>query len=227
MSDKITTKAVIKYKAIDDIGRKWLNEIINTSYSVEIYPVIEDDAAVCGGSSAEPFIELTEYSTEDEKYFYVGNYMSGDDYSTDLVNIRYSLYSRFENNTQINIAESVQYTDYELDSSKAPDKYYKPTGVKLSPISICVYGKDLGMTKRTINEYGFSIETIHEENVDSIKLMFNDGLEVDLYEMGCWGICASALDNDDCTIFCASFAEPIDTDNAAGIELDGVYYPLS
>lgn len=228
MSDKITTRAVIKYTALDDVGKEWMNNDIAFDYnSFNITPVFKDDnTALYGVNYGLILDELTEYSTETERYFEIGVKASSDEFGTDSVNIRYSLYSKYENNVQINVAESVQLMDFKFDSSKAPKKFYKPTGAKISPLSIFVYGKDMGMTERTYSNTGSSIITINEEEIDSLNLILRDNQKIDLLEMGGWSLCCSANEDYNCSIFCTSFEEPIDTDTVAGIELDGVYYPI-
>lgn len=70
--------------------------------------------------------------------------------------------------------------------------------------------------------------------VESMRLIFRDGTEIVMFTGGCacqnmsmWGPLLNTDDPDDSLITTMAFEQPIDPQNVAGIEIDGVYYPFN
>lgn len=236
LSDKTNSYAILEYILLNSDGEKWLNEtlFINDLYSPEITPNIKDNnTALYGVNYAYGCNELEEYRTDTTRVFKAMYNASGENFSTGSIQLSYPMPERYKNITIIDVTESVQLTDIKIDNSLAPDKAYRPTGVKLSSMGLQIYGENHGFY-----EIGPHIQRIiSDDEVDSLYIIMKDGTKSDilpnaLEENICeCGFMLGAVSNPeldyDIVIYTGTFPEFMDISLIEGIELDGVYYPLS
>lgn len=241
LSDKINSYAVVEYEALTEKGIESLegldemlryygnirNDYITDHTLISITPDMKDDNyALYGVNYSFETKELEEYRTENKRVYSVQYNASGDNFGTDNVKINYELESVSKEVT-LKCTKYLDYKEIKLDSSKAPDKTYKPTGVKLSTFSVFVYGKNCGNYEAGINKYGWYYQrSLSYEEVESIYLIMKDDTKMDLLALGGSMLCSvTNPDVDyDIGIYTACFGEYINTDDVAGIEIDGVYY---
>lgn len=238
LSDKINAYAIVEYTALDSEGQDWLDNslIVNMNNAPNITPDWESVNAVYGGSFSYGFEEIENLRTDKSRVFKTVYDSSGENFGTDSIRFWYCLTNDWGKETSIDVTESVQLTDIKFDSSKAPDKYYKPLGAKLSPLSLMIYGKDMGMTETgKTKSGGYYQKVVHEEEIDSLYLIMKDGtiynmLKSESMDMGQCGYTLTHVSNPevgyDCAIYTGAFKESVDISLIDGIELDGVYYPL-
>lgn len=237
LSDKINAYAIVEYTALDSEGQDWLDNslIVNMNNAPNITPDWESVNAVYGGSFSYGFEEIENLRTDKSRLFKVMYQSSGDYDGLDSINFWYCLSNEWGKETLIDVTKSVKLTDIKFDSSKAPDKYYKPLGVKISPMSIMIYGKDMGMVESGKTKSGGNyIKVIHDEEIDSCYLLMKDGTTYDMMSYDEESIvsfdsCGSVLNSEvdyDYIIYTGAFKESVDISLIDGIELDGVYYPL-
>lgn len=235
LSDKITAYAVIEYTALDDIGKKWLDGatsltdgVINGVYAPQIHPCFkEENTALYGVNYSYICEELTDYRTENSYVFKTEYQASGENYGTDSIILDYHMPERYENQAVIDVTESIQLTDIKVDGVKLPDKHYRIQGVKISPMSIMVYGENCGLYESGTNQYGsYYIRSLVNEEINSIYLVMKDESRIDLHG----GFSLTSVSNPEIdyevSICAESFDESIDISLVDGIELDGVYYDL-
>lgn len=238
LSDKINTRVVFEYTSLNDQGKQWLDNFLeyHKLNMPNVRPYMKDDNTfIYGVNYSYSWKELIEYRTENARVFQAMYSASGDNFGTDSVQLKYPLAKEWEKNAVIDVSESVQLTDFRFDNSKAPEKYYKPLGVKISPMSLMIYGKDLGIVERGMTKGGGNyMKIVHDETVDSLYIIMKDGAKYDLLE-GVNQIVenqgASCLVGDpeldyDYIIYSASFIDYMDVEQIAAIELDGVIYPI-
>lgn len=246
LSDNITTKAIVEYMALDDEGKQWLDNIqkvwdgfYNSIYDPQIEPCIKDDnIAFYGVSYSSGCEELKEYRSDTIRVFEVVCEASAENESTESVTLTYSLKDRFKKKAVLDISQSVEPKDIKLDGKKLPDKHYRLTGIKISPLSLMLYGENHGLY-----EYGINyIKSVSDEQIDSCCLIMKDGTKRDFINPlpnqttdewsnlggGAWTL-GSVINPDvdyDVSILCTSFITKLDVENVAGIELDRLYYPI-
>lgn len=153
LSDEVCVQAVVKFKAKDEKGIEWLNnyapEINSDAATTEevfrdslcIMPDFESGLGV-GGSSG--FMELEKYRSDNERYFTI-QYLATEPMDSGL--IHYSLPSGTGYEMEIDIKGNVPVYNYnlELKDGKGISKYYEPKKIRLSKLSVVVYGKDTGL----------------------------------------------------------------------------------
>ncbi len=240
LSDKINSYAVVEYEALTEKGIESLEGLdkmlrygnpfddnIFDHTLICIEPDIKDDNTLnYGVNYSFKTSELMQYRTENKRVYSMQYNASGDNFGTDNVKINYELESKSKEVT-LKCTKYLDYKEIKLDSSKAPDKTYKPTGVKLSTFSIFVYGENCGQYEAGINKYGWSyVRSLSDEEVESIYLIMKDDTKMDVLALGGSMLCSvTNPDVDyDIEIFTACFGEYINTDDVAGIEIDGIYY---
>ncbi|MCM1226915.1 MAG: hypothetical protein NC320_05735 [Clostridium sp.] len=237
LSDMINCRMIVEYTLHDEIGREWIDNLANACKStfLEVSPHMkEENTILYGVSRSYGCEELTEYRTENTRVFNVFYESSGEGSGTNSVDLMYHLYHQWENHAVIDVSKSVQLTDIKLDSSLAPNFYYKPIGVKISPMSILIYGQNCGLYETGNNKYGgYYIRSLVDDDfyLSSLHLIMKDGNKYDLlhdeevqYAPG-WGL-GSVTNADldyDVSVYCSALRD-IDITTIDGIELDGVYY---
>lgn len=235
LSDKISAYAIVEYTALDEKGRIWLD---NLHAVQKLNPLIKDNnGSLYGVNFSYGFEEIEKYRSEKIHVFKVMYHASGENFGTESIQLSYPLCNKWENKVIIDVSESLRTVDIKIDGSQAPDKYYKPLGIKLSPISVLIYGKDLGMIEfgKTASG-GYYQKIVHYEELDSLNLILKDG---SIYNMlltdnenmvKCQSMMTHvgnpALDYD-CIIYTGIFKDSIDISLIKAIELDGVYYDLN
>ena len=251
LSDNITTRAIIEYMAHDDEGKQWLANMQNVTdefndsiFNPQIEPCFKDNnTALYGVCWSYGCDELKEYSSDTTRVFELSCEASGENASTNSITLSYCLIDQFDNETVINVSESVELKEVKLDGVKSPDKHYRLTGVKYSPLSIMIYGENLGLYEAGINENDWHyIYSLSDEEIDSCCLIMKDGTKRDFinplpnqdidewFDLGGGGWSLGSVTNPeldyDVSIYCQSFGTKLDVENVAGIELDGIYYSL-
>lgn len=240
LSDKITSYAIIEYTAFDEKGQDWLDNYLTVHKlnALTISPFMKDgNTSLYGVNYGYNCEEQLEYQTENTRVFKTSYYASGVNFGTDSVDLIYPLADKWENHAVIDVSESVTLKDVKIDSDKAPEKYYKPLGIKISPLSMNIYGKDLGIVEKgELKGGGTYTKVVHKETIDSLYLIMKDGSKHDLLtnetriladDSGAMLACVSNPEIDyDCSIYSSAFRDYMDLSIIDGIELDGVYYPL-
>ncbi len=255
LSDMQTVRMVILYTALDEQGEEWLSqqltqcgikgniygddETIWYGFSVcpDMKPSVTGEYLVCW---ATPVRELEEYRTETERRFIVGMEADGDNWGSNNIFLYYMMTDYAETEVKrvavLDVSTNIEKRTYTLDSTKAPDKLYRPTDVTLSPLSLKICGDNLGFfeieVSVTEDMLSYSSAELAEESIDSLYLVLTDGRRIDLliprdgWNDGYWGLGELTYDDSRCHICSISFMQPVDLDTIAGIELDGVYYPF-
>lgn len=254
LSDMQTVRMVILYTALDEEGEEWLSQLSRYGIKGNIYG---DDETLWYGFDvcpdmkpsttgeylvnwAVPISELEEYRTDTQRRFVVGMEADSDNWGSNDIFLYYMMTDYGETEVKkvavLDVSTNIEKRTYTLDSTKAPDKLYKPTDVTLSPLSLKICGDNLGFFKIAVSETedGLSCSTtiLAEEKIDSLYLVLTDGQRINLLDPreewndGYWGLGSLSHDDSRCHICSISFLNPIDMDTIAGIELDGVYYPF-
>lgn len=150
VSDVSNVRVVVCYNVLDDEGEErleslsrqdsdpiWYNE--DSDYRLRIWPVVKWYEA--GGASG--VYELEEYCTDAQRRFVLFMEPSND-YWGDKARFFYSMTGNVTRNKDIDVSTNIEKLIYDLDSSHETDRLYRPTLVKISPLSITVCGENLG-----------------------------------------------------------------------------------
>lgn len=237
VSDKMNTYAIVRYTAIDDLGRDWLyNDFVPLDkFDESANKVILGELMIEPGNYEDHYKssskglgdeEITETDDENSRVFKIRCHTADVVYNTDNVRIKYTLPTVYSRSALLDVSESLELIDIKLDSSVAADRPYIPTGVKLSPLGIMVYGD---ISENYDDEFnGFNlIFSDNSEHKSNVKIVAKDGSYI---HYNTWMyLCLADEDEDDydIQIFTTFFKDPIETDDIAGIYLDGVYYGFS
>lgn len=242
LSDKITSKAIVEYSALDNEGEEWIANILkvkeenyNSIFDAKLSPAMKDDNAALYGVNWSYGCELIkEYSSEKNLVCEVICEASGENFGTNELKLEYCMPGNFENEVMIDVIESVELKDVKIDGVKDVDKQYRLMGVKYSPLSFMLYGENCGFYVDR-NKGVFNETYIPEGNAsfDSLYIVMKDGTMLDMREPNDYGYGGSemtAVRNPEVeyglSLYCCSFTQPIDTDEIVGIRFDGIYYSL-
>ena len=248
LSDKINAYAVVEYIAHDEKGREWLGKYepfgsISKTLTLTVEPDIRHDNTMNYGVNYSFWTdELMEYNSADKRVFVLEYNASGDNFGTDCVKLSYDMVNR-DKTTSINVNDSVEVREISLDNSSAPERTYKPIGIKLSTLGFMIYGENHGNYEVTKSNLGTCIRAISDEEIDSLYMIMKDGTVHDLLNMsdnqtfeewasvGGGGSMLTSVQNTevdyDISIYCGAFRETMmDIDTIAGFKLDGVYYSV-
>lgn len=247
--DRINSYAIVKYTSLDDEGAKWLDEVFtkvpcydengdelrdgdgnvvahyDDMLDLTITPNGYDDHYVSYSYGLTGDAEITDELEENTRVFRIKCNAADIVFDTDEINLNYIMPNGVSKTVPINVSESIELIDIKLDSSKAAENYYIPTGVKLSSLGIMVYGMNNGLYDYTKDEYGTSIWVIPDEPaLPTVEIVTKDGSDIPLDHPFALGSVIEPEKDYEVAIFTDYFEEPIDTNNIAGIILDGVYY---
>ena len=242
VSDLSNVRVVLCYNALDGEGEEWLASLSrqgsdpvwyndDSDYRLRIWPVIKWYEA--GGASG--VYELEEYRTDTQRRFVLFLELHNDCWGT-KARIYYSMTGNVTRSTDIDVSTNIEKLVYDLDSLRETDRLYRPTQVKLSPLSVTVCGENLGAFYYYQSPDGLYTEVSRpngDVSVESMRLIFRDGTEIVMFTGGCacqnmclWGALLNTDDPDDCLIASMAFEQPIDPADVAGIEIDGIFYPF-
>ena len=227
VSDKMNTYAIVKYNALDETGKKWLDKRFASFYIVgKAEDILNRGLYIEPDNYEDHYVnfsfglndeEITDSDEDNSRVFKLSCNSNDVVFDSDYVKVRYVMSSGEERYARLNVSESVELIDIKLDSSIAADRLYTPTGVKLSPLGIMVYGKDKGW---------FSSNHEIEEHVDigAFKVVTKDGSVIKCTNYISMSDVSEKEKGYDIQIISTFFKEPVDVDNIAGIWLDGVYF---
>ncbi|MBO5382916.1 MAG: hypothetical protein J6A30_01305 [Ruminococcus sp.] len=232
VSDKINTYAIVKYTALDEVGEDWLD---NRFASFDLAGTAEDmlnrGLFIKPDDSTDNYVsymfgitdeEITDTAEDNSRVFRISCTSEDVVLNSDCVKIEYVMTSEKTHYALLDVSESLELTDIKLDRSIAADKPYIPTGVKLSPLGIMIYGENNGLYETSEN--GDSTWTTSDEKLDSVKIIRKDGSAVKYSAY--LSLCSvnSEGKDYDTVIFSTFFKEPVDIADIDGVEINGVFY---
>lgn len=232
VSDKINTYAIVKYTALDETGKDWLSnrfasfdiigkaeDMLNRGLFIKPDDSTDAHVSYMFGITDE---EITDTTEENSRVFKISCTSADVVLNSDCVKIEYVMTSGEMRWTLLDVSESIVLTDIKLDSSYAADKPYIPTGVKLSPLGLMIYGENNGLYETS--EDGNSMWSTSDERLDSVKIIRKDGSYIK-YSASI-SLCPVIGEGKgyDIALFSTFFKEPVDISTIAGVEINGVYY---
>lgn len=248
ISDGLKAYLIVSYECLDELGKHWLKEYFakldsfDASVLLSISPVFPNESTISGvvWSSECTMAEdagLKQYETSTKKYFMLSYSTNSDRCGIESVTLEYPLPGTIKSTT-IAVSEFLPRNVYQIEAVLEEDNYYLPAMVTITPLSIHIEGKDLG-----IEQISTEIADVEQKReVDSVMLVFRDDTSWDLYTpdatYGHTRYCSfkrfwasryseeQIYDDIDCQIFTGFFSEPIDMEQVKGIWINDVYYDL-
>ncbi|MDE6851156.1 MAG: hypothetical protein K2J67_01530 [Lachnospiraceae bacterium] len=186
LSDEMRVSAVVKYEAKDEEGKEWLRKdgmvfgVETFKYDLDIFPKNEN---VVGGTSGDAK-ELEEYRTDSVRCFML--HYDAREWSEYMKNcvLRYSLPGHVRE-TELDTSTNIPVYEYTLkaEGQKKLSSFYEPKVIRLTKLSMSVYGKDTGMSVTDNGMDAFSEEYLvadKKEDMKHVQLIKEDGTQVPL-----------------------------------------------
>lgn len=237
LSDGVNSYAIVEYTALDEKGKWWIDKPLVLSSENDLslhinYPMLDANNNYSSSNGVE---ELKEYHTENSRIFRLTCF-AADKSHNNSVRLIYNLHDKWKSEAVLDVSESVEFKYIKIDNSLAPKKSYEPVSYRISPLGLIVYGNDLQMTKVKKNLIGgYHQQVVKSDSLKSLYLVMKDGKTHDMlngddelssHEFTC--MCVYDIDDQpyNASLFSGAFPKPVDVNTIAGIELDGVYYPI-
>lgn len=256
LSDGQCTYLTVHYQALDEEGAEWLAQEDFTNAAgdmrtLSVQPKFREEFGKFYAVSHSLWAnELTELTTETDKYFCVYFEANGRHYGTDQAKFKYPLTDGAIREAVLDVGTNVEEKWFELKDTESPSEFYVPKYLVLSEMSFSIYGENTGAyVDNSVPEKGWwsftSLMTHEEKNADAvndISFVLDDG---SIYELeNYWSLCSAVAHEDnrytDINIASGCFIEHDwsdgeyrmefnnpDIDRVVGLQIGDVCYELS
>ncbi len=205
LSDGQCTYLTVHYQALDEEGQQWLadkniiddsNDNYNYYSTLTIQPIFKGSTDVFYPVSYSVNTqELTEYTTETDKYFCAYFEADSRHYGTEQARFSYILSDGVVREAVLDVGTNVEEKWFELKDAETPSEFYVPKYLVLSELSFSIYGENTGAYENnSIPEKGlwsFSSLMTHEQvmadAIHDISFVLDDGSVYELENYGCLG----------------------------------------
>lgn len=187
LSDEMYISAVVKYQAKDKEGKEWLRKggMVFGVKTIEQLSISDPIRRIGGGAT-----ELEEYRTDSVRYYIVQ--FEAREWAESMKNcvLQYTLPNLVRREAELDTSANVPVYEYALkaEGQKKLSSFYEPKVLRLTKLTMGVYGKDTGMSVKSDTMDAFSDEYLaagKKEELKSIQLIKKDGSYVPL-DIG-WG----------------------------------------
>jgi len=193
LSDGIAARVVVRYQALDQQGKDWLDSLSNPSdtldpnvfFGLNIRPAFKDwNTFEYGVNWSYGAYELEDLRTETERCFVatMGSDRSG--WGTNDVEFTYGM-TDGKKNTLLNISTDIEKKVIDLDAPEDSDKLYTPLKATITPLSFVIEGEEDGIIDSRIEqgangENYYYQSVVNEEEIDNLYLHLTDGSWINL-----------------------------------------------
>ena len=191
LSDEMYVSAVVKYQAKDKEGKEWLRKdgmIVGVKTFERSLGIMPKKPISGFGGGAE---ELEEYRTDSVRYFILGFEAAWGSESMKKCVMRYSLTEHVKETELDTSNTNIPVYEYALkaEGQKKLSPFYEPKVLRMTKMTMAVYGKDTGMYEKegcmdALSDEYLAVQEKKEE-LKSIQLIKKDGSYVPL-DIG-WG----------------------------------------
>lgn len=196
LSDQKAVRAVITYEALDEEGKEWIRNFDERDYDCDgIYWGFKDENGLSHSAlSLVPseiangifgFQELKEYRTDSTlciQFMYDVNEPEKQQTAILYYPMTHKKYSQAE----LNVEPNMEIKEYRLVGDTNVNKYYDALYVRLSDLSLVIYGTQKGLYEHRTTAAGGYYQRIlvpekeREEVFPKVTLHFKDGTELSL-----------------------------------------------
>lgn len=187
LSDEMYVSVVLKYQAKDEKGKEWISKagpivgVRTFEYNLDLSP--KEPVNGCSGGR-----ELEDYRTDSARYFVLEFEAAEWSESMKKCVMKYSLTEHVKE-TELDTSANVPAYEFALKAKgqEKLSKFYEPKVLRLSKLTMSVYGKDTGMSiryrdeKRHMEAYTDEFLAAEEtEEMKDVQLIKKDGTYVPL-----------------------------------------------
>lgn len=188
LSDEVSVQMTVKYEAEDETGKEWLNSIDKMeNEDLYIIPDFQENTLKYGTNLSAGCLEMEEYRTDTERYFYVS--CENSNWSPALPDGKFTyLLPDGRHTADMDISCNVPVYEYALQAEDGEilSEYYEPVCIRLSMLSYVIYGKSDGLFEFWISKDGNfssgwiipSEEEFIPECVRRVTFLAEDGTEI-------------------------------------------------
>lgn len=242
LSDEMIVLMTVHYEALDEKGIEWVNNhkfesdisaIGSISYGRNvgfgIIPDMGDNTIIHGVNVSYNTEELTEYKTDNERWFLLHYDASSRDYDSAQGKFAYPMTSGVET-VFIDTKGNVPVKTIELKNDEVPSEYFTPTHIELSKLSFVIFAMQHGVYESFGEPYHYGRRWIlPDEEYEKIACFFvmENGEKIKL-EGGMNSTHPDEKNNySDLVLLSNKLPENIDIETIVGLEINGVYYDLT
>lgn len=172
LSDGMAVYMTVKYTAIDDIGKQWLNEYelkqIAGIFDISLNPDM-GDMTVNKTNYSYGTIELTDRATENERLFFLKMESSSRDYLSGNGIFTFPL-TNGPQKAILDISGNIEIHSYELSNEESPSELYTPSFIEISPMSFVIYAHNHGVFEReTDGDYSMERWLMPPEEINALE----------------------------------------------------------
>ncbi len=191
LSDEMYVSVVIKYQAKDKKGKEWLRKdgmIVGVKTFERSLGILPKEESISGGGGGAE--ELEEYRTDSVRYFILEFEGAWWSQSMKKCVMRYPLTEHVKETELDTSNTNIPVYEYALkaEGEKKLSRFYEPKILRMTKMTMGVYGKDTGMYEKEGCMDAISDEfwKNEKEELKSVQLIKKDGSYVPL-DIG-WGI---------------------------------------
>ncbi|MDE6568740.1 MAG: hypothetical protein K2K70_13565 [Lachnospiraceae bacterium] len=182
LSDEMYISAVVKYQAKDKEGKEWLRKggMVFGVKTIEQLSISDPIRRIGGGAT-----ELEEYRTDSVRYYIVQ--FEAPEWAESMKHcvLQYTLPNLVRREAELDTSANVPVYEYALkaEGQQRLSGFYEPKVLRLTKLTMGVYGKDTGMSVKSNNMDAFSDEYLAAEEKEELKfvqLIKKDGSYVPL-----------------------------------------------
>ena len=208
VSDGMAVEMTVKYEALDEEGKEWLAEASKQSFKethgsiFKISPYNYGNTWEYGvGGWGSDCVELTDYRTEEARYYYVNYRGSEVGMATEKGEVSYWTDDGLQK-VILDTPCNMPYYEYRLQPKNGEklSEYYEPHTIRVSEFSYVVYGVNKGLLhQKCLNGYYISqsllsSEESEKESITEVYLIKKDGTLIDVgVSYFCGGLSESVI----------------------------------
>ena len=186
LSDGMVVNMTVKYTAIDDDGKQWLENLVADNNSIYLKPAMFEIPGHRTNFSWGT-VEMGEYASEDERIFMVELSADSRDYFEKKGVLSFPM-TESKEEVMLDISGNVEIRSFKLESGKKASDYYTPTYIEISPMTFVIYAQNHGVYERITSgkngEYTSETWLLPDEELDSLEknsyFILKDGSKEDL-----------------------------------------------
>ena len=172
LTDGIVVDMTVKYTALDETGKKWLETFeaytSQGNYPLNIKPYMPNTIEYGVNYSYGTF-ELEDRAAENERVYRLMLNVSGRTYSDNQGVFTFPMTDTTEK-AILDISGNLEIRSFSLKASESASDYYTPTYIEISPMSFVIYANNHGVYERfQESDYREERWLLPDEEIDSLE----------------------------------------------------------
>ena len=228
LSDGVVVNMTVKYTALDETGKQWLEnfELTDTNLCLDPYMLDTTEYGTNYGRGTE---ELTDQATENERVFFLQLESSSRDYSEAKGKFLFPL-TQSKEEVLLDISGNLEISSFKLKAETEASEYYTPTYVEISPMSFVIYAKEHGVIEKVISDNKpMEMWMLPDKEIVSLEsksyFIMKDGSELKP-DSGWHNTTYPKTENmySDLMLYSSTFSEVMNVDDFEALVINGVWF---